>query len=106
MNHLHFWQEVAVIIASVVAIVAGIGGVIIRTGRAHIASAVRTSVDSAIGPVQLELKTMNGELMRVRIVEQKIENGLSTDVAELKESVRRVEDRVNAYLDERARQHG
>lgn len=49
----------------------------------------REALDKALMPVRLELKTMNGELSRIRLLEQKLENGLG-------ERQDRVEEKLDA----------
>lgn len=49
----------------------------------------REALDVALQPVRLELRTMNGELARIRLLEQKLENGLG-------ERQDRVEEKLDA----------
>jgi len=48
-----------------------------------VADVVRESIDRAMQPIQLQLITMNGELIRVREIESKLENGLTSEVARI-----------------------
>jgi hypothetical protein len=78
---LHVVQTWVVTIAATVAVLATVLGVIIKMARSHIDIRTRTTVreelDRQMGPLRLELSTMNGEIGRVRVLEQKIENGLN-----------------------------
>jgi len=92
----------ATLVAAVTTILMLWSGALAGVAKLWIGDIVRRSVDKGMGPVQLELKAMNGELARVRLIEQKIENGLASDVAELKSGQVRIEDRVDRIVEHMA----
>ena len=62
---------------------------------------VRESIDAAMQPIRLELITMNGELHRVRTIEQKIENGLTSEVNRIGNVVNDIQSHLMWDGDER-----
>ncbi len=73
-------------------------GVVVALAKRYInqtvGDVVRTSVDAAMQPVQLQLVTMNGELVRVRDIEAKIENGLSQRQERIEKTVDAIADHL------------
>ncbi len=72
------------LIAAVTMVMGAWSGFFITIAKRYIdqtvGNVVRESIDAAMQPIRLELVTMNGELTRVRLIEQKIENGLTSEV--------------------------
>ena len=77
-------------------------GAIITIAKRYIdqtvGNVVRESIDAAMQPVQLQLITMNGELVRVRKIEAKIENGLTERQERIEKQVDKL---VEHLMDER-----
>ncbi len=71
------WVELAAVMTGILIAWTSVGVSLIRRYiNQTIGDVVRTSVDRALQPVQLQLTVMNGELERVRVIEEKINNGL------------------------------
>ena len=62
--------------------------------RSRAQDAARELIDAAMQPIRLELRTMNGELSRIRLLEQKLENGLS----ERQDAIERSLDQIRQIL--------
>ena len=79
------------LLASATVIFGAWTGAALRLGKRYIdqtvGDVVRTSIDAAMQPVQLELVTMNGELSRVRAIETQLENGLMKRTARIENQV-------------------
>jgi len=71
------WLQAAAVMTVLLTAWTGFGLSLLRRYiNGTISDVVRTSIDTAMQPVQLQLTTMNGELSRVRVIEEKINNGL------------------------------
>lgn len=89
------WLQVAVVLLTVTSLIGGLIYWITKPVITRwIADEVRKQLDVTMGPVQLQLTTMNGEIARIRIIEQKLENGLSQSVTDLKGEVREIRDHL------------
>lgn len=69
--------EYASVTAAATAVLSAGLGVTIRLARAHIARRIDITLDTKLDPIHLELKTMNGEITRIRVIEAQINNGLT-----------------------------
>jgi len=81
----------ATLVASVTFIAGAWTGTAMAIGKRYIGrtvgDVVRESIDTAMQPVHLQLVTMNGELVRVREIEAKLENGLMSRTARIEDQL-------------------
>ena len=110
---MHFIEEFGIAIGAVLAvvtIVAIIGRPIISTARTHIQGRIATEmaadrerlarIESLLEAHQLELVTMNGEMARVRQLEQTIKNGLTERTARIENSQNDMQTKLDMVLDQ------
>lgn len=110
---MHFIEELGIAIGALLAavtIVAIIGRPIIATARTHIQGRISTEmaadrerlarIESLLEAHQLELVTMNGEMARVRELEQTIKNGLTERTIRMEASQGRLSEKLDEVLDQ------
>ena len=80
----------ALILSLLLAVIRGLDAFV----KDRASDAARRVLDVALNPIRLELKTMNGELSRIRTIEMKLENGLMARQERLEEKVDALTDHL------------
>jgi len=82
------WFQLAALMTTVLAAWTGFAATIAKGYiKTAVGDTVRTEMDKSMQPVQLQLRTMNGEMVRVREIEVKLGNGLEARQERIEEQV-------------------